>query len=323
MKTIQIPGTDVICSNMCLGPATLGALIDEKASFEILDFYYENGGNLLDTAHVYCDWLNMGKSTNEKLIGKWLTTRNLHHKMLVATKGGHYAFATPEVSRVTKKELLIDIQESLKYLQTECIDFYWLHRDNLGLPAGEILEFLNDFKKQGLIKWFGGSNWTVERLKEAASYAESHKIQGLSGVQNLWTLASVGAPLGDPTCVVSTQHDIQYYRESGLPLFAYTSQANGFFTKLAATGADSLPDHVKNTYLNQRNLHKLEVVKELASKYQCTINDIVLAYLTSQDFTCIPVFNCSRIEQLQDTLKCCDLRLSAQELASLELKDSR
>ena len=317
MKTIQIPGTDLQISNLCFGPATFGALIDERASFEMLDYYVAQGGNCIDTAHVYCDWLNIGKSTSEKLLGRWMDARAMRNKVTIATKAGHYAFETPTVSRVTAEDVLIDIRESLAYLQTDCIDFLWLHRDNLELPAGEILEFLNEYKKRGLIRWFGGSNWTVSRLQEADEYAKSHQIQGFSGVQNLWSVAHLGAPLGDASCVVAQAGDISYYRDSGLPLFAYTPQANGFFSKMATKGPDDLPSHAKNTYLNEPNLRKLDVMCALAAQYQCSINDIVLAYLTSQDFTCIPVFNCSNFDQLKETMRHSGLVLSADELALL------
>jgi len=318
MKTIQIPGTDLQLSNLCFGPATFGALIDERASFEMLDYYVAQGGNCIDTAHVYCDWLHIGKSTSEKLLGRWMEARAMRNKVTIATKAGHYAFETPDVSRVTAEEVLVDIKESLAYLQTDCIDFLWLHRDNTGLPAGEILEFLNEYKKRGLIRWFGGSNWTATRLQEADTYARSHQIQGFSGVQNLWSVAHLGAPLGDASCVVAQDADITYYRASGLPLFAYTPQANGFFSKLAANGPDRLPSHAKNTYLNDTNLRKLDLMITLAEKYQCTINDIVLAYLTSQDFTCISVFNCSHFDQLKETMHHSALALTAEERAKLD-----
>jgi len=318
MKNLVIPGTDIKCGSLCFGPATLGALIDEKTSFEILDYYAENGGNLLDTAHVYCDWLNLGTSTNEKLIGKWLTSRKMHHKMQIATKGGHYRFNTPEISRVTRQGILEDIYEGLENLQTDYIEFYWLHRDNLGLDVGEILEFLNEFKRMGLIKWFGGSNWTHKRLQEASTYAQSHSIQGLSAVQNLWTVAKMNNPPGDPTCVVCDKEDISFYEKTGLPLFAYTPQANGFFTKLDKLGVAELSDNMKNTYLNDYNKALLFKLKELAGKYECTINDIVLAYQTSQAFNCIPVFNCSNIVQLKEVMSNCEIRLTQTEISNLE-----
>ena len=318
MNKINIPGTDLNISNLCFGPATFGAMIDERSSFEMLDYFAEKGGNILDTAHVYCDWLNIGKSTSEKLIGRWLEARGLRTKILIATKAGHYAFESPSVSRVTAEEVLIDIKESLEYLKVDQIDFLWLHRDNIELPAGEILEFLNEYKKQGLIRWFGGSNWTAERLAEANNYAQAHNIQALSAVQNMWSLARLGAPLGDATCVVSEEKDIEYYRKSGLPLFPYTPQANGFFSKLDTVGSDGLKENVKKTYLNDANIAKFEHIKVLAKKYECDINDIVLAYLTSQDFMCVPVFNCSNFDQLKSTLKHSDIRLTREEISLLD-----
>jgi len=317
VKKIVLPGTDLEISNMCFGPSTFGALIDERSSFEMMDFYVENGGNIIDTAHCYCDWLNVGLASSEKFLSRWMDARGTRGKVYIATKAGHFKFDAPSVPRVTAEEVKIDILESLDNLKVDRLDFLWLHRDNTNLPVGEIIEFMNDYKNQGLIKWFGGSNWSATRLEEARIYAEKHGLENFAGVQNHWNAAHLGGPLVDETCVFAGEEDLAFYKKNNFPLFAYCSQANGFFSKLDALGPDSLGENIKAMHLNKINISRLEKMKVLAKKYDSEINSIVLAYLTSQDFPCIPIFNCRNFDQLKSVISGSDLQLSTNDMLSL------
>lgn len=118
---------------------------------ELLDAVYAAGVNTLDTARVY------GKS--ERTFGKWLTEKNIRDKVVILSKCGHpnLIFGT---KRVNEKEMWKDLEKSLKELQTDFIDIYLLHRDDLQKDAGELVEIFNAMHAEGKIGAFGGSNWT-------------------------------------------------------------------------------------------------------------------------------------------------------------------
>ena len=75
MRYVNIPGTDLRPAAICLGTVTLGSAIDTEASFSLLDAYLALGGNLIDTASLYADWLTPVRSMSEKTIGQWLKLR--------------------------------------------------------------------------------------------------------------------------------------------------------------------------------------------------------------------------------------------------------
>ena len=95
MKYIQLNNTDLNISRICLGTAGFGDKLDQEKSFEVLDAFVQAEGNFIDTANVYCKWLEGHGNCSEQIIGKWLKDRGAEGKVIVATKGAHYSFEDP------------------------------------------------------------------------------------------------------------------------------------------------------------------------------------------------------------------------------------
>ena len=168
MQYIQLNNTDLNVSRICLGTAGFGDKSDPEKSFEVLDAFVRAGGNFIDTANVYCKWLEGHGNCSEQIIGKWLKDRGAAGKVIVATKGAHYSFEDPSRSRVNRKDICADLDESCRTLGTDVIDFYWLHRDDQEKLVEEIVDILEDLQKEGRIRYFGFSNYRTERLNEFA-----------------------------------------------------------------------------------------------------------------------------------------------------------
>ena len=191
MKYIQLNNTDLNISPICLGTAGFGDKSDLEKSFEILNAFVRAGGNFIDTANVYCKWLKGHGNCSEQIIGKWLKESGMQGKVIVATKGAHYSFEDPGRSRVNKEDIRMDLDESCRTLGKDEMDFYWLHRDDPEKPAEEIVDILEELKKEGRIRYYGFSNYRTERLKEIAQCLEGKKNLSLgsgnpiSGVQKI------------------------------------------------------------------------------------------------------------------------------------------
>ena len=100
-------------------------------------------------------------------------------KMIVATKGGHYSFGDPDhSSRINRKEIREDLDESCRTLGTNVIDMYWLHRDDPQKPAEEIIDILEELKKEGRIRYYGFSNYRTERLQMIEKYSVRKSRKG-------------------------------------------------------------------------------------------------------------------------------------------------
>jgi aryl-alcohol dehydrogenase-like predicted oxidoreductase len=318
MQTTHIHHTDLYPSSLCMGSGEFGASVDREISFALLDRFTELGGTFIDTAKIYNDWVPGETSRSEKLIGEWMRARKNRQGIILATKGAHYDLAAPQIPRVSPDEILSDLNASLKHLQTDVIDLYWLHRDDPRRPVAEILTILEAQVKAGKIRYYGCSNWRAERIQAAQEFAVENHLQGFSAVQNMWNLARINPDgIADPTIVIMDEALLAYHRASNLAAIPFSSQANGLFQKMASGGLDSLLPMHQKMYLNADTQRRFERLLELRAATGLTITQIVLGYLLSQPFPTIPVFSSRSQEQLQDTLSAASVRLTGEQVAFL------
>lgn len=319
MRYVTLPQTTLTVSGLCLGAGALGSALDRKQSFALLDAFHAAGGTFLDTARVYADWLPNGHNASEKTIGLWLKQRRLRGRVIVATKGAHPPLHSMHVGRMSPQEIRSDVDESLRWLQVDAIDLYYLHRDDVTHPVTEILETLEELVKAGKVRYYGCSNWRTGRIAEAQAYATGHALHGFAANQMLWSLAAVdGAKLPDPTLAAMDAGMYAFHQETGLAAVPYTSQANGYFQRLAAGTLGKLGEDQRRLYDTPENRARFERVRSVAQEGGLTITQVVLAYLQSQPFVTVPVIGCKTVEQLADSLRAADVLLTPQQAADLD-----
>lgn len=296
-------------SRIVLGTDYYGDTVDEKTCFRMYDIFADAGGNHIDTAHLYV------KGESERILGKWLKAHG-RAGVYVATKGAHPPLDNMTFSRLTKPELQKDLDESLKRLGIDCIDLYWLHRDNPAADTGEVIEILNGFINAGKIKAIGCSNWSGARIAEANEYAKKHGLSGFCASQIKWSLAETCKDyIDDPTLVEMNKREYDYYVKSGMPVVAFASQGKGFFSKFAENGAKALSEKARMRYLTERNIKVCERVKEIADVYNTSVGAIAVAFLTSiRTVSAMPVIGCKNEAQLSDSLKAADIELTQDEI---------
>ena len=298
-------------SRIVLGTAYFGDGIEEKEAFYIMDKYVDMGGTHIDTARLYAD----GKS--EEIIGRWIRDRNAFD-IQVSTKGGFPDKNNPGVFRLSETEIRKDIESSLKATGFDTIDFYWLHHDDITRSAGEIIETLNSLKREGKLVDFGVSNWTVERVDEAQKYAVAHGLFGISASQLRFNPAYMNEEGKIANLVGMDRESFEYYKINNIPVVAYSSQAKGFFSKMAEIGESSLSDKAKMRYLNEENLITLEVLKVLAEEHSCSIASIITgAFCSFSVPEVFPLIGGRNITQIEDSMNGGNIILNEKELAEI------
>jgi len=322
MRYENILGTNLKTSVICFGTASLGSLIEENASFSLLNEFVDLGGNFIDTAHVYANWLPIEKSISEKIIGKWLKQRHIRDKIILGTKGGHPNLSTMHIPRLSREEIVKDLDESLQYLQTDYIDLYWLHRDDVSHSVEDILETLNEQVKIGKIRYFGCSNWSPSRIKEALSYALKHNLKSFVANQMMWSFAIPNEEfIEDKTMILMNEDGFKLHSDTKLTAIPYSSQAKGFFSKAYMYGLDHITGELRNVYFNKENIERFERLKELSKSVSKSVGQLVLAYLTSQkNFLTIPIIGSHDKKQLSDSMAAGDLILDREEIDFLKGK---
>lgn len=340
MKTKRLDFLNREVSNVVMGtmPLFSGDLAEH---FEHLDMAAELGVNILDTA--------IGYGGAEISIGKWMTARKNRKDNVIITKGCHPG---PNGKRVTPKDLTEDLYRSLDRLETDYIDIYLLHRDDLDLPVAPILEALNEHFAAGRIKSFGGSNWTHQRLQEANEYAAKHGLEPMRISSPSYSLAEQACePWAPGTVTISGPTEEaarQWYAANQMPVLAYSSLARGFFsgtvtreryeaekdhimsagilfsgqaTKDQRTGHGETIDPIcAKAYCIEPNFQRLDRVMTLAKERGVTIAQIALAFITNNKMNVFPISGVANKDELKSTIAAVDLTLSPKEIDWLDLK---
>ncbi len=293
-------------SDLILGTGGYGSRKDDPFYYKMLDCYLAAGGNTLDTAAVY------GES--ERTVGRLLKTYGIDRSdVIISTKGAHPPLSDIHSSRMNAAEIEHDLKNSLHDLGCGYIDIYYLHRDDISIPAGEIIDILNQYIDDGSVRALGASNWSCQRIAEANTYAAAKNITGFSFSQIYHSLARLTPDeYGDNTLICMNDTEAAGYTANGIPVMAYTSQARGFFFKNY-----DLPDNaVTGRFATPENRERLIRLKTLCKTKNYTPQSVILSYLTSSanSFVSLPVIGASSESQLRETTENSGLELSMKEL---------
>ncbi len=301
-----------------LGCDHYGQSISEATALQQLDFYFQQGGNLLDTAHIYGQEKEGGISSSEQILGKWLQANNLHSKLTIASKGCHPYRENMHRSRINEKDMMLDISQSLDLLKTDTLDLWFFHRDNPSMGPDEIIDLGNLLLDKKLVKHLGVSNWRTDRIDAANTWAKAHGRTPFTISEIQWSLAHCTPETwGDDTLVCMTEEQRQWYEKQNMPVMCFAPQAKGLFSKLLAGRQETLSATAKRRFLTKENLELAPKVEALSHRLKATPAAVAMAYLTSQKNPTIAIAGSSRLEQITQTLGGADLTLTEEDFAFL------
>ena len=294
---------------LALGGNVFGWTIDEPTSFKILDAFTYAGFNLIDTADVYSRWKagNIG-GESETIIGNWMKQRGNRDKVIVATKVGS---DMGEGKTLKKNYIFKAVDASLKRLQTDHIDLYQSHFDDLSTSVEEIIDAFSELIKQGKVRAIGASNLSVERLKESVEYSERAGLPRYETLQPLYNLydRKVFEKEYQPYCLEKNISVINYYSlASGFLTGKYRSEND--LSKSARGGGNK-------KYLNERGFKILKALDEIAKRYDTTQATISLAWLMAQPAIAAPIASATNTKQLNDLIAAVGLKLDKDALEQL------
>lgn len=279
-------------SELALGLAYSGIKNSKKELFELLNYFYSIGGNILDTARVYSDWIEGEVGRSENLLGKYFQRNINRHNFILSTKGGHPFIKNIQKTRIVKECLKLDLELSLKALKTDYIDIYWLHRDNPHIPIKEIFTWLEEFKNEGKILHYGVSNWSYSRVKNSLDLCQDTHYN-LFGNQLLFNITCKYIDkLRDNTMKHMTQNMSILHENSKLPLFAYSPFAGGFLFK------KQYPINYNSKSISfKQGITKF--ISSLESKEEM-ISSSLKFLLKEQAFPVIPILGTNNTDQLKE-----------------------
>lgn len=318
MKYGSVPGIDKPISRLVQGTVPVGTKKLEE-SFALLDAVIEQGGTTFDTAHVY------GGGDNERAFGQWIRERGNREKVVILAKGSHH---NQDRKRVTPYDIAADLHDSLARMQVEYVDLYVLHRDDPSVPVGPIVDALNHWKDEGVVRAFGGSNWSHDRIRQANEYAAEKRVTGFAVTSPNFSLADqLREPWSECVTISGPKNESarRYYAETQIPVFAWSSLAGGFFSgRMTRENAPEWQDYFMklavDCYASEDNFRRLDRVTEMAEQKGATIPQIAMAWVMSQPLNLFALVGCNNGAEIAANAAALDIELTPQELLYLDLR---
>jgi aryl-alcohol dehydrogenase-like predicted oxidoreductase len=315
MKMRQLGKSAIQVAPLMLGGNVFGWTADEATSFNILDAFAAAGLNFIDTADSYSTWVpGHPGGESETIIGNWFKRSGKREKVVIATKVG--SEIPGQGKGLSKAWIMLQVEASLKRLQTDHIDLYQSHRDDPNTPVEETLETYAQLIQQGKVRVIGCSNFTAERTHESLAASCKHgwpRYESLQPHYNLYERATYETTL-EPLALQEKLGVIPYY---GL--------ASGFLT-----GKYRSPDDLKKSprgqaakkYLNDRGFRILQALDQVAERHQSKPAQVALAWLMARESITAPIASATSVEQLNELAQATTLELDRESMDKLNQASS-
>lgn len=301
VKKTRLEKTDLLVTSIGLGTNAVGGHnlfpnLNEETGKNVVRTAINSGINFLDTAYIY------GPKRSEILIGEVLKETGKRNEMVIATKGAHKNVDDHIVIDNSPAFLKESVESSLKRLQTDYIDLFYIHFPDQNTPKYEAVGALKELKDSGKIRAIGVSNFSIEQLKEA-------NLDGyVDVVQSEYNLFKRSAE----------KDLIPYTEEHGISFIPYFPLASGLlagkYTKDTVFSGNRAKNPLYQGEAFIQNLEKVEQVRKIAKEKNAEVAHIVLAWYLTQNSIDALIPGAKQPEQVIENLKTLDISLTADEI---------
>ncbi|WVQ80661.1 hypothetical protein IAT38_002766 [Cryptococcus sp. DSM 104549] len=304
-------------SPICLGGGSLGdqwtgvlgKAVGTEKSFELLDAFYEAGGNFVDTAGNYQD------EQSEMIIGEWMEKRGIRDEIVVSTKYTSYPLQRKEgdFDGITinyfgnaRKDLRVSLQASLKKLRTDYVDILYVHYWDYTTSIPELMQSLNDLVKAGKVLYLGISDTPAWIVAKANDYAIHHGLSQFVIYQGMWNVG-----------FRDMERDIiPMARDYGMSIAPYGVLGGGKFRT-----PEELKKHESFRYgpPSEQDLKIAQTLTDIAKEIGEDVrpSSVGLAWVKQSVVDCYPVVGATSVEQVKSNIEALKIVLTPEQLERL------
>ena len=309
METVSLGRSGLRVSRLCLGTMVFGSQCDAAAAFAIMDTAETLGIDFLDVADVYP--VPVGPATwgrTEEIVGRWL--RGRRERFVVATKCANRVGPGPNDQGGSRKHVIEACERSLRRLQTDRIDLYYLHHADLGAPMEETLEALDRLVQDGKVLYLGVSNFEAWQLGLAMTTIAERRLSRITAVQPRYNLLHRPA-----------ERDLfPLARAAGIGVVPYNPLAAGMLAGRYRRG-EAAPEGSRfargdygrmyqGRYWSDAMFDVAETVEDVSRAEGMTPAQVSLAWMLGRDAVTAPIVGASSPAQLRDSAAALDRRLT-------------
>src|SRR5262245_20913549 len=316
METVNVGRSGLRVSRLCLGTMIFGSQLDEPASFAVMDRATELGIDFFDTADVYPvppsaeTW-----GRTEELVGRWYRSRG--RPVTVATKCvGRVGSGSNDLGG-SRKHLIEACEASIRRLQLERLDVFYLHHSDLGAPMEEALEALDRLVQGGKVHYIGVSNFEAWQVGLAMALAAEHRLARITIVQPRYNLLSrIYERDLLPLCRAAGMA-VAPYNPLGAGMLAGRYRRGGQPPEESRLGRGEYGLMYRRRYWSDRMFDVAEAVEAVGREVGASAAAVALAWLLAQPDVTSPIIGASRPEHLDDSVRALEVRLAQEHLDRL------
>lgn len=319
MQYKQFSRTGLSVSRLCLGTGTFGHQTDEVEAARILDVAADAGVNFIDTADIYPGGaLPHEVGSSEEITGRWL--KGKRGRFILGTKAGGLMGPSQWDRGASRKHLLDAIDASLKRLNTDYVDLYQIHMDDLSTPLDETAEALDLIVRSGKVRYIGVSNFLAYRLARAIGRQDTLRLARFVSAQPRYNLLfrEIEREL------------LPLAQEENLAVIPYNPLAGGLLTnryklddnpdqgRFSTTEMGQFGAMYKARYWKEREFDTIRQLRAIAGEIGEPLPKLAIAWIMANPAITSVILGASRTEQLTDTLAAADFTISAELKARLD-----
>ncbi|KAI7786298.1 aldo/keto reductase [Diaporthe eres] len=309
------PSASLRVSPLCLGAMNFGHVnawesymgaCDQRTTEGILDYFYEQGGNFIDTANNY----QFGES--EMWIGEWMKKRGNRDEMVIATKyTTNFMAGPPGEGRIMAnftgngtKSLHTSLKASLKKLNTDYIDLLYVHWWDFSASIPELMQSLDNLVVQGKVLYLGVSDTPAWVVSKANQYARDHGLRQFCVYQGRWNASSRDFE----------REIIPMCREEGMGLAPWGALGGGSFK----TEEQRKSQEGRKIQATEHQVKISGVLEKIANRKNTAITSVALAYVMHKTPYVFPIVGGRKVEHLKGNIEALKLHLSHEDLKEIE-----
>ncbi len=311
MKYTKLGSTGLDVSTICLGCMSYGIpdrgthewTLDEDASRPFIQRALEQGINFFDTANVYSD------GTSEEIVGRAIADFAVRDEVVIATKVHGAMRQGPNGSGLSRRAIMVEIDNSLRRLGTDYVDLYQIHRWDNRVPIEETMEALHDVVKAGKALYIGASSMHAWQFAKAQHVAERNGWTRFVTMQNHYNLLYREEEREMlPLCL-----------DQGVGVIPWSPLARGLLTRpIGSTTDRSGSDAFGKTLYKSTDDTIVERVAKIADERGVSMAQVALAWVSRHPAVSAPIVGATKAHHLDDAIASIELELTADEIADLE-----
>ena len=307
MEFRRLGNSGLKVSEIGLGGNNFGNRADEQTSINIINHALELGINFIDTAELY----TQGRS--EEIVGKAIKRKRL--QVIIATKFGYPRDVGPNEQGGSRNYIMKAVDSSLRRLNTDYIDLYYIHFADTETPIEETLRALDDLVRAGKVRYIGCSNFNAWQLCEAMWTSKLYNLESFVAVQPRYNLLDRSIEREMVPCC-------QAY---GVGVIPWGPLASGFLTGKYRRGQEipadvrlANPMSIYADILNDANFDKLAKLEAFAEKCGHSVGELAIAWLLSHPWLGSVIAGAMNIEQLSANTAAVSWKLTPEDTVQLD-----